>query len=129
MAQHDPKKAEPAHGGGHHAESHAQDKGLRSIEHIQADLEDVKAQLAEAIPEIESDSAKQRRQLERIQAAKVKWGLTHEPDDPFDPSQFEPPMVPLKVDAKKQQEFHGLHYRIARLEAELVGAVKAAITG
>jgi hypothetical protein len=127
MATHDPKKAEPAHG-----HTHINEPGggkLRTIEQVQADLTDVKAQYAEAIPEIEAESVKQRRQLERIQAAQVKWRLTHEPDDPFDPKQFEPPMLPLKADTKKEQEFHALHYRIARLEAELQAAVKAAITG
>jgi hypothetical protein len=125
MAQHDPKKPahEPAHGHG------AGTTGARSIEHIQADLDDVKAQLAEAMPIIESEGAKARRQLERIEAAKVKWRLTHEPDDPFDPKQYEPPMLPLKMDAKKQTEFHALHYRIARLEAELMAAIKTSVLG
>jgi hypothetical protein len=126
MAQaHDPKKAEPAHGHAHEAGAGK----LRTIEHIQADMDDVKAQLAEAMPEIEAEAAKARRQMERIQAAQVKWRLTHEPEDVFDPKQFEPPMVPLKSDPKKQQEFHALHYRIARLEKELADSIKAAITG
>ncbi len=127
MATHDPKKPAhdpaPAHGHGH---AHA--AGASSIEQIHASLDDVLAQFAEAIPEIEAEAAKQRRQLERIQAAQVKWKLTHEPEDPFDPSQFEPPMLPLKVDASKQRQFHGLHYRIAKLEAELAAAMKAAVT-
>jgi hypothetical protein len=118
---HDPKRAAHPH------EAPAAGGKGRSIDHIQADLEDVLAQLHEAIPEIESDSLKAHRQLERIEAAKTKWRLTHEPDDPFDPKQFEPPMVPLKIDPAKQRAFHGLHYRVAKLEGELAAALKGAL--
>lgn len=124
---HDPKK--PAHDPAPaHGHAHAASHGTSAIDQIHASLDDVKEQFREMVPEMEAESLKQRRQLERIQAAQVKWKLTHEPDDPFDASQFEPPMVPLKVDAAKQREFHSLHYRIAKLEAELIAAMKSAVT-
>ncbi len=112
---HDPRKPDPP----------AHTTGGRAIEQIQADLDDVKAQLREAAPGVESDAAKQRRQSERIAAAQQKWKLTHEPDDPFDPHQYDPPMVPLKIDPAKQRAFHALHYRIAKIEADLAAAMKA----
>lgn len=101
--------------------------GRRGIEQIQADLDDARAELNAAMPNIEAESAKQRRQLERIAAAKMKWANTHEPDDPFDPHQFEPPMLPIKADQAMQRDFHALHYHIAKLQAELAQATKAAI--
>jgi|SRR5580658_5578387 hypothetical protein len=100
----------------------------RPVEEIQEDLDDARATLVKATPEIEADAAKVRRQNERIATAKRKWPLSHEPDEPFNPGSFSPPLVPAKIDPARQKAFHALHYRIAFLERELANAAKAAVT-
>lgn len=99
----------------------------RPLEEIQADLDAVRAEIKAAMPRVEADWLKARRQQARIDAAQRRWKLTHEKDEPFDPHAFVPPLVPYQGDATLQRQFHQLHYKSARYQAELARAAKTVI--
>ncbi len=73
----------------------------------------------------EQDIAHANRKL-LVDRTKQKWGKEN-PDIPFDPSYFSPPMTLPSKATKESVELHRQHYKVRDLENELEEARKAVI--
>lgn len=98
-------------------------KRARSV--IYADLQAARDELARMRPLCEADGEKQRRQAVRIERAQALWKQTHDPEDPFDPNAFDPPLKPYHGDEQLHRLHHRQHYLIAELEKEYAAAAQA----
>ena len=97
-------------------------KPVRDAETVRAELHTARGALQAMMKLVEADRHNMARRLAYIESKQKQWKINN-PDEPFDPTHFTPPAVPLPHDDKLHREFHRQHLIIGRLERELEAAL------
>ena len=95
----------------------------RDPETVQADINDAKVEFTELHIVVEKLYNRRKAAIARYDKLKQLWETdpTHG-DTPFDPSLYSPPAAIPPMDTRETREFHGMHYKLARLDIELNAA-------
>ncbi len=95
----------------------------RPVPEVQRDLDKAKARFREIHPKVELDNRRGNAHAETIRKRRDAWAKQN-PGEAFDEVIAGFSLDPYESNIAIQEEFHGLHYEICRLEDELSIAVR-----